>query len=50
MSKRSRKDELEKLRKDGIVMDTFQYVKNRETIAVEEGSVPSFCAFGIIPV
>ena len=43
-------DELEKLRKDGIVMDTFQYGKNRETIAVEDGSGPSFCAFGVTPV
>ena len=43
-------DELEKLRKNGIVMDTFQYGKKRETIAIEDGSEPSFCAFGVTPV
>ena len=43
-------NELEKLRKNGIVMDTFQYEWKRETIAVEDGSGPSFCAFGIMPV
>jgi len=50
MSKRCSGDELEKLRKNGIVMDTFRYGKNRETIVVEDGSGPSFCAFGIMPV
>ena len=43
-------DELEKLRKNGIVLDTFQYEWKRETIAIEDGSGPSFCAFGVTPV